>query len=112
MIAASLDQSINRTTDLLARFGGEEFVVILPYTTQEGAVHLAESIRLKIEELDFDSVAAGLKITASIGVYGAVPTVTSHYDTWVRNADDALYYAKNYGRNRVVSHATLEEKEK
>lgn len=108
-IADSLSKTINRSTDLLARFGGEEFVVILPDTTQEGAVHVAQSILRVIGELKFDDIDKGLKITASIGVYGEVPTLDSNHDAWVRNADDALYYAKNNGRNQVVSYAQLEE---
>ncbi len=115
-IADSLSKTINRSTDLLARFGGEEFVVILPDTTQEGAVHVAECIRQVIAQLDFNDIDKGLKLTVSIGVYGEVPTVDSNYETWVRKADDALYYAKNHGRNQVVSFLQMkiieEQKEK
>lgn len=103
-IAQTLSKTINRSTDLLARFGGEEFVVILPDTTQEGAVHVAECVRKVIAELDFEFIAQGVKVTASLGVYGDIPSVDSNYETWVRNADDALYYAKNHGRNQVVSY--------
>lgn len=106
-IANSLSKTINRSTDLLARFGGEEFVVILPDTTPEGAVHVADCILKEIAQLRFDEISAGLKITASIGIYGDVPTHGSSHDTWVCNADDALYYAKNNGRNQVVSFAQI-----
>lgn len=106
-VADQLSKTINRSTDLLARFGGEEFVVILPDTTEEGAVHVAESIRQVIEQLEFDRLAQGLKVTMSIGAYGSVPTLESNYEHWVRNADDALYYAKNNGRNQVVNYTEL-----
>ena len=110
-IADSLSKTINRSTDLLARFGGEEFVVILPDTTQAGAVHVAECIRQVILQLEFNDIDAGLELTVSIGVYGAVPAVDCNYETWVRNADDALYYAKNHGRNQVVSFSQMKSED-
>lgn len=101
-VANKLSQLISRSTDLLARFGGEEFVVILPNTTIEGAAHVAEIIRSAMEELCFEGVADNLTIKVSIGVYGAVPTIESNHEHWVRYADEALYQAKESGRDQVV----------
>lgn len=103
-IAVTLTQVVSRSTDLLARFGGEEFVAVLPDTDQNGAMHVAECIRKTVEQLSCDDIAKGLKVTCSVGVYGAVPPVNTNYDVWVRKADDALYYAKNHGRNKVYSY--------
>lgn len=111
-IAEHLSKTINRSTDLLARFGGEEFVVILPDTTQDGAVHVAQCILQVIAQLEFNDIDSGLSVTASIGAFGAVPTIDSHTDTWVRKADDALYYAKNNGRNQVIDYTQMRAAQK
>lgn len=104
-VALKLSQIINRSTDLLARFGGEEFVVILPNTSSEGAQHVAECIRKAVAELKFPEEAPELQLSASIGVFGAVPSVNCNPEHWVRNADDALYKAKKSGRNQVVVYS-------
>ena len=93
-------QSSTRGSDVVARYGGEEFVVIMPETTQENALRLAERLRAKVEKI------AGLQrvITVSVGV----ATYTQQTGTraeFVREADSALYAAKQSGRNRVV-HCT------
>lgn len=85
-----------RTTDLVARFGGEEFVVLLPSTDTEGAHVLAERLRQAIEAEPWD----GATVTVSVGV--AVTTAgTEHPDEFVAAADVAMYAAKQAGRNRV-----------
>jgi two-component system cell cycle response regulator len=104
----ALLQSAVRTVDVVARFGGEEFVVILPETAEEGAVAFAERIREKIEQHPFGGDGGGggggrgaLRLTASIGV-AMFPSerVASTEDLFAR-ADEALYRAKAAGRNRV-----------
>ena len=105
-VAAALTQLVHRSTDLLARFGGEEFVLILPNTTIDGAAHVAECIRAAIINLTFAAPAENLKLTVSIGVYGAVPQANTNYEKWVSHADDALYFAKNHGRNQVVVYSS------
>lgn len=93
---ASLLKKNVRNIDILGRWGGEEFLVICPETTLEGAMTLAENLREKIAEYDFETV--GNK-TVSMGV--------AHFrndesgDELVKRADDALYKAKEGGRNRV-----------
>ncbi|MBK3333066.1 GGDEF domain-containing protein [Persephonella atlantica] len=85
-----------RDTDIFARWGGEEFVIVAPETDLSGTKILAEKLRKAIEEHRFDKVG---KVTASFGVTEAVPEDTT--DSIVRRADEALYLAKEKGRNRV-----------
>ncbi len=87
-----------RKSDFIGRWGGEEFLIISPETSIDGAGELAEKIRKKIEVYDF--LGAG-KITASFGVTAALQDDTAE-DVFVRS-DKALYRAKGEGRNRVVT---------
>jgi len=93
---AKLLQSCIREGDILGRWGGEEFLIVLPYTTMDKAALLAEKIRQKIEDTVFDEV--GTK-TASFGVYGFEDGIT--IEKLIDNADTALYKAKSSGRNNV-----------
>lgn len=104
-IASAMSKVVTRTADLLARFGGEEFVIILPNTSNDGALHVAQSICQAVAELKFDEIAKGIKMTVSIGVYSATPTISNHHEDWVRFADKALYQAKKNGRNQVVVYS-------
>lgn len=100
---ADLVRKSIRGHDLAARFGGEEFVVILADTPASGAMTVAESLRLRIELLRLKRTRDGehlAPITASIGVSEMLTDDTA--ETLVTRADDALYAAKNAGRNRVV----------
>ncbi|MEJ0070996.1 MAG: GGDEF domain-containing protein [Pseudomonadota bacterium] len=84
---------------LLARFGGEEFVLTLPQTDIEAAAIVAERMRLAIERLELDSEAGPVRFTVSIGIAtyrSGVPL-----DAVIESADQALYRAKQGGRNRV-----------
>jgi diguanylate cyclase (GGDEF)-like protein len=85
-----------RDTDIFARWGGEEFVILAPETDINGLKILAEKLRKAIEDYSFDRVG---KVTASFGITEAVPEDT--VDSVVRRADEALYAAKERGRNRV-----------
>ena len=101
-VAQSIKGVLARVTDKLARWGGEEFAVILPDTEQDGAIKVAEDIRKCVEgteiELDCGTTAS---ITISIGVNATVPTRTCNLDEFISNTDDALYEAKKTGRNKV-----------
>ncbi|MGE5094048.1 MAG: diguanylate cyclase [Betaproteobacteria bacterium] len=94
--ALSLRESL-RETDFVARFGGEEFIAILPETTEEGAMQAAEKVRAGIEAGRFPGFGS---LTVSIGVSCARPGDASEGDA-VRRADSALYRAKGEGRNTV-----------
>jgi diguanylate cyclase (GGDEF)-like protein len=85
-----------RESDVAARYGGEEFGLILSETNETGAMTLAERIRAKVESATF---AGGLKVTISIGV--AATEDESMFTSLIEKADQALYAAKQAGRNRV-----------
>lgn len=90
--------AMSRTSDTVCRFGGEEFAIILPETTNANAVVVAERIRKKIAQLDL-----GFTVTASIGVGSAKVTKSLLPEHLIAEADGALYEAKRKGRNRVES---------
>jgi diguanylate cyclase (GGDEF)-like protein/PAS domain S-box-containing protein len=99
-IAKTLKE-IPRVVDLPARLGGEEFGILLPNTKREDAVILAERVRNAIEELHCQREDIPITLTASLGV-AALQTDMKNLDDLLRNADSAMYQAKNLGRNRVV----------
>jgi diguanylate cyclase (GGDEF)-like protein len=92
-----------RETDLLARWGGEEFVILLPESDQETSSLVAERVRQDIEAMSIvvGGLSDPLTITASLGVAKAKPELDSLM-TLIKKADQALYRAKEAGRNRVV----------
>lgn len=87
-----------RDEDLAARFGGEEFIILLPHCTLSNARNKAENLRLQLESLN----PAGLAISVSIGVTGTRKDEITDYETLFRQADQALYQAKQQGRNRAI----------
>ncbi|MFZ5428460.1 MAG: sensor domain-containing diguanylate cyclase [Thermodesulfobacteriota bacterium] len=91
----------SRETDFAARFGGEEFVVILPQTNEDQAWVLAERIRRKVEQRSFQFADKSFKVTASIGVATLTPGSLDKMEDLLRKADQALYLAKSGGRNMV-----------
>ncbi len=86
-----------RTSDMLFRWGGEEFVILAPSTSFRAAAKLAEALRSKVERHEMDAVG---NITISLGVAEHVSGESE--TTWFRRTDEALYAAKNSGRNRAV----------
>jgi diguanylate cyclase (GGDEF)-like protein len=96
-VATELSRML-RTYDLIGRFGGEEFVILVPDTTLEGVAHLAERARSMIAALTVPGHDASL--SASFGVTAAVGGQPDA-DTLLRQADEALYRAKARGRNQV-----------
>ena len=89
-----------RELDVVARIGGEEFVLLLPGTDVQGASKLAERVRLSIANSVVAIGDASLSYTASFGIAGFEPRQPG-IDRWLARADGALYVAKNKGRNRV-----------
>ncbi len=90
-----------READVVGRFGGEEFVLVLPNTGAEGARELAERIRRRLESAAVPTTAGPLQVTMSLGV-SALPTHGHSFEELTRASDEALYEAKRGGRNRVV----------
>jgi diguanylate cyclase (GGDEF)-like protein/PAS domain S-box-containing protein len=102
-VAKIITETIKRPGDFAARWGGEEFVVLLPDTHASGALKVAESMRTNIEKTNI-ALAGSLtvKITISIGVNTQIPTQNHSIDSFISAADDALYKAKAQGRNMVI----------
>jgi diguanylate cyclase (GGDEF)-like protein len=90
-----------RATDLLGRYGGEEFVVLLPETAQDGAQEVAERLCNGIAQLAIDTLHGVLAITASLGI-AALDSASPDLDKLLDWADQALYAAKHNGRNRFA----------
>jgi diguanylate cyclase (GGDEF)-like protein len=96
-----------RSTDLVARWGGEEFAVLLPDTPTADAASLAERVRLAVAQMDVKPVGAhSLRCTVSIGL--SLATAQDTFDTLIARADKAMYLAKAGGKNRVVVQTALQ----
>ena len=91
-----------RTSDVLTRYGGEEFAIVMPTADMANAIMKAEEIRKSVESIDFEDIVTGkpIKITLSIGV-ASFPTHGTEQKTLINITDKALYQAKKNGRNRV-----------
>ena len=91
-----------RQCDFIGRYGGEEFVILLPGTNLDGAGLLAERVREEVQKTSIEFQQQKVQVTVSIGVC-EYSSEFSNYKQWIAQADRALYCAKNKGRNRVVS---------
>jgi len=101
--AVILSRAVKRPADFVARWGGEEFVVLLPNTPLEGALDIAEVIRAKVESsLIQGNNGVELSVTISIGVNSIIPSRMDTIDAFISRADKGLYAAKDAGRNRVI----------
>jgi diguanylate cyclase len=96
-----LKHSVTRPEDTVSRFGGEEFIILLPDTPLEGALHVAERLLKEVasEIVAFEGLS--LNMTVSIGLTVSVPLETESSESILAKADVALYKAKDNGRNRV-----------
>ncbi len=92
-----------RSTDLVGRLGGEEFVVLLPGTTLVAARMLAEKLRARLQNSPTPWENGAITCTASIGMAGTTAKEKRNFDSLYNDADKALYMAKTRGRNRVES---------
>ena len=103
-VAATIDQISSRGGDMAARFGGEEFVLVLPATSAEGLRLIGEKIRMQIEDLAVPHSGSWNRsvLTVSIGGATLVPPPSEPVTKLIVAADLALYKAKDGGRNRVV----------
>jgi len=102
---ADLARNSVREVDFVARLGGEEFVLVLIRTPMEGAIHVAERLRIAMENARLEVLETGHRVTASIGIaqYQAKETI----EETMHRADIAVYSAKNRGRNQVVTEDDL-----
>jgi len=105
IIATALKDSLRRSSDFAARWGGEEFVILLPNTDMSGALINAERIRENIEQIPITiSNVHTVGVTVSIGVTTIIPAQEINQSELISQADKALYTAKEKGRNMVCKY--------
>ncbi len=100
-IAGRLKKSV-REVDMISRYGGEEFCIVLPETAKKSALVVAERIRTSVESKEIVAFDEKIKTTVSVGI-ATYPEDGEDVNTLLENADSALYKAKRKGRNRVCS---------
>ena len=89
-----------RAQDLPTRWGGEEFICLLPETDVDGARHVAEKIRTAIEAHCYECRGVSVSVTVTLGI--SIYDGSCSLEECIRRADDALYKGKKQGRNQVV----------
>jgi len=101
-VAETISKTLKRSSDFAARWGGEEFIGLLPNLDSTNAFEVAEQIRKNITDL-IVSTDNGVEtaITVSIGINTVIPTAEKNISDFIKKADEALYKAKELGRNRV-----------
>jgi diguanylate cyclase (GGDEF)-like protein/PAS domain S-box-containing protein len=104
-VATALAAGVRHEGALVARYGGEEFAVILPRTDAAAAAEIAEGLRRRVEALGIahSGNPVGSRVTISVGISTRTPPQTDDYEDLMQAADQALYRAKEAGRNGVVS---------
>jgi diguanylate cyclase (GGDEF)-like protein len=100
---AGIMKSTARDTDAVARFGGDEFVILLPDTGWQGALTFAERLRRRVDDFTFGPPGTPMTITISVGVALAKGTDPLSPEELLKEADRSLYKAKQQGRNRVFA---------
>jgi diguanylate cyclase (GGDEF)-like protein len=108
-VATVLVAEARRATDIVARYGGEEFIIVAPDTSLENAMQLAERIRERLAATSVDSSSGELFVTASFGVSSYPECGGGTPEILVKQADDALYVAKDSGRNCVATAPIADE---
>jgi len=102
VVAKAIKSVCQRATDLVARYGGEEFAIVLPNTNTENADRLAQAVCDAVVDLKFEHPESEYKVvTVSLGVYSDQPDLSHDSEFMIKQADDALYKAKQSGRNKV-----------
>jgi two-component system, cell cycle response regulator len=105
--AARAQKSIRSNSDWVSRYGGEEFLIVLPETPYEGAMAVAEKIRSLVSDMPFPTRGGDASVTTSVGVASTGPSgpdITLKVDALIRTADECLYRSKQEGRNRTSGH--------
>lgn len=102
-IAKTIKEALKRSTDYVARYGGDEFIVVLPSTDKEGAVVVANKIKNQIAELKLEHKYSTISniVTLTLGVSTMIPKTEKRVEELIHMADEALYLAKSKGRNTV-----------
>lgn len=108
-IARHLQEIFKRETDVVGRYGGEEFIVMLPDEQLASARVLAEMFRNRIAGSELEYQGATIRSTVSLGIAAGVPRIGDRPEMYVGRADAALYAAKNAGRNKVVGYGEDED---
>lgn len=104
---AQIVKRYTRKSDLLARYGGEEFILLLPQTSLKGALIEARRLQKVVREIRFRQLKEGQRITVSFGISCFPDKGIKNPDDLINFADNALYKAKEKGRDLIVSHASL-----
>lgn len=107
-VAQAIAGCVSRSSDLVARYGGEEFAVLLPSVSLQGALELAECMRVAVETLRMPAPGPIGIVTISVGVGFLDHVLEGEPTSLMSTADEALYQAKHRGRNRVVYHGALD----
>ena len=108
-ISRTIKNSV-RKVDFAARYGGEEFVILLYNASIEDAASVAEKIRMIVRDSSVNADGVHLNVTISLGV-SSYPLPSMSAEDLIKNADTALYYSKEHGRNKVsVFNSDMEEK--
>ncbi|WP_417763404.1 diguanylate cyclase [Shewanella sp.] len=110
-IGETLRTNLKRPGDIVCRFGGEEFAVILPNTDTEGALALAETLRIAVSNLNVHWNTQKVPLTVSIGVSSNIIHSDDHITLVLSEADKALYRAKKQGRNQVCLYQPEQDAE-
>ena len=104
-VAQGISDALKRSSDFTARWGGEEFTVLLPNTDSAGGMVIAEQIREAVESIEIPYADGYItRVTVSVGLNTLHPTAESSIDEFISNADKALYVSKTMGRNKVSSY--------
>jgi diguanylate cyclase (GGDEF)-like protein len=109
MVANCLKRCLNRASDMVGRYGGEEFIAVLPETPLDGAISVADDMRAGVEALKVEHPDSGVAatVTISLGVAACQPSKNVSVTKLVSMADQALFQAKRTGRNRVVNALSI-----
>jgi len=101
LVSEAIKESVMRPRDVATRFGGDEFVVLLPNTDVDGAIHVTQKIMREIEKLEIrrEGVPEYEKVTVSIGIAVVIPKEQDRINELIDASDKALYQAKSEGRN-------------
>jgi diguanylate cyclase (GGDEF)-like protein len=108
-VAQAMIQGVNKPAHLVARYGGEEFAVIMPDTNTEEALQIAENIRSQVKALAIPHTASQVsqQVTLSLGLAGIFPSSDTTPALLIKAADEALYQAKQQGRDRCCTSVKL-----